>query len=299
MSLILDALKRSRSEESSVPGVDTYHAPLDPEPAWRAYLPWIGLALALAVVAWLLLDRFGMLPGAPDESGGVRPSQQAPAVPAQRLAGGTNSPVARTAPATRPAPAPRPAAAPRNAPAQVAASAPRPAATRMPAAPAATVVEGEQADAAVADLYRERDRQLQAGAPPQEAAPATGRQAATQPQPEAAPATAVEEQPVDFEQLLEKARAELDAGEFVDHSAPFITDLSQQVRNPIPTILYQRHDYSGQVSRASVVMNGKTLRQGGSPAAGVKLEEILPNSAVLNYRGTQFRLRALNSWVNL
>ena len=31
----------------------------------------------------------------------------------------------------------------------------------------------------------------------------------------------------------------------------------------------------------------------------VKVEEVLENSVVLNYRGTRFRLRALNSWVNL
>jgi hypothetical protein len=48
-----------------------------------------------------------------------------------------------------------------------------------------------------------------------------------------------------------------------------------------------------------VVLNGKELKVGGSPASGVKVEEILPDSVVLNYRGTEFRLRALNSWVNL
>jgi hypothetical protein len=41
------------------------------------------------------------------------------------------------------------------------------------------------------------------------------------------------------------------------------------------------------------------LGVGGSPVPGMKIEEILPDSVVLNYQGTQFRLRALNSWVNL
>jgi len=31
----------------------------------------------------------------------------------------------------------------------------------------------------------------------------------------------------------------------------------------------------------------------------MRVEEILSDSVVLDYRGTQFRLRALNSWVNL
>jgi hypothetical protein len=48
-----------------------------------------------------------------------------------------------------------------------------------------------------------------------------------------------------------------------------------------------------------VVLNGKELRPGGQPASGVKVVEILPDSVVLDYRGTEFRLRALNSWVNL
>jgi hypothetical protein len=47
-----------------------------------------------------------------------------------------------------------------------------------------------------------------------------------------------------------------------------------------------------------VVINGKTLRTGAS-AAGVKVEEILPDSVVLEVKGNRFRLRALNSWVNL
>lgn len=172
----------------------------------------------------------------------------------------------------------------------------RPAATPVPVEPAE--VEQGGADPAVADLYRARDAQLQSGgaagesstpAAPQRPEAATGRQATRE----------VEEQPLDLEDMLQQARAELESGEFVDHPAPFITSLSQQARDPIPTILYQRHEYSGQSSRASVVMNGKTLSVGGSPAAGVQLEEILPNSSVLSYRGTQFRLRALNSWVNL
>ena len=47
-----------------------------------------------------------------------------------------------------------------------------------------------------------------------------------------------------------------------------------------------------------MVINGKTLRAGAS-AGGIKVEEILPDSVVLEVKGTRFRLRALNSWVNL
>lgn len=289
MSLILDALKRSRSEESAVPGVDTYHAPVEQTPVWRVYLPWAGLGVAVLVVAWLLLERFGVIPVAsPQPVEGEAPGRATPAVVQRPLP---------PAPAPRVQRDPAPVADDRaTAGVREAAQPMRPAAAPVPAAPVA--VEQEGADPAVADLYRARDAQLQSGgvagksptpAAPQRAEADSGRQATRE----------LEEQPLDLEDMLQQARTELESGEFVDHPAPFITSLSQQARDPIPTILYQRHEYSGQSSRASVVMNGKTLRVGGSPAAGVQLEEILPNSSVLSYRGTQFRLRALNSWVNL
>ncbi|MEP1594232.1 MAG: hypothetical protein ABJK20_06650, partial [Halieaceae bacterium] len=62
MSLILDALNRSESERrgsGEIPGLATEHFS-EPSPDGRrltAYLPWLGLVLAIAVIAWLLLDR--------------------------------------------------------------------------------------------------------------------------------------------------------------------------------------------------------------------------------------------------
>ena len=47
------------------------------------------------------------------------------------------------------------------------------------------------------------------------------------------------------------------------------------------------------------MLNSKSVKVGGNVAPGVEVDEILPDSVVLDYRGTQFRLRALNSWINL
>jgi hypothetical protein len=47
------------------------------------------------------------------------------------------------------------------------------------------------------------------------------------------------------------------------------------------------------------VINGKTWREGDLVKPGLRLMEILEDSIVLDYRGTEFRLRSLNSWVNL
>jgi len=47
------------------------------------------------------------------------------------------------------------------------------------------------------------------------------------------------------------------------------------------------------------VLINRERRRAGDSTAGVHVREILPDSVVLGYRDTVFRLRALNSWVNL
>ena len=108
-----------------------------------------------------------------------------------------------------------------------------------------------------------------------------------------------EQKSIDIDRILREAREEVENASLPDHPVPFLIDLSQQVKDSIPTVYYLRHDYSNNASLSTVVLNSKTLSVGGSPVPGMKIEEILPDSVVLNYQGTQFRLRALNSWVNL
>jgi general secretion pathway protein B len=98
---------------------------------------------------------------------------------------------------------------------------------------------------------------------------------------------------------LVKARDEMENATLEEHSVPLLSSLSQSTKDSVPTVYYQRHDYSGNRGQSSVVLNGKPLKVGGSPISGMKVDEILPDSVVLSYRGTQFRLRALNSWINL
>jgi general secretion pathway protein B len=107
------------------------------------------------------------------------------------------------------------------------------------------------------------------------------------------------EEPIDIARVLQSAREEMKDATLDEHPVPLLSALSQQVKDDIPTLYYQRHDYSNNTSISTVVMNSKTLKVGGNPVNGVKIEEILPDSVVLSYQGTQFRLRALNSWVNL
>jgi len=107
------------------------------------------------------------------------------------------------------------------------------------------------------------------------------------------------EEPIDIAQVLKSAREEMKDANLDQHSVPLLATMSQQTKDNIPTLYYQRHDYSTNVAISAVVLNGEALKVGGSPAQGMKIEEILPDSVVLSYQGTQFRLRALNSWINL
>lgn len=107
------------------------------------------------------------------------------------------------------------------------------------------------------------------------------------------------EQEVEIQDLIIKAQSELEDARLAEHSAPFIAELSQQKKDEIPTIYYKHHDYSNIASESRVALGTKTLQVGGRLSNGVQVDEILPDSVVLSFRGVQFRLRALNSWINL
>ncbi len=300
MSLILDALNRSRADTDQVPGLATQHYVENNAGSSRGrqYVPWLALLVSLLVLGWLVLDR-------------MQPRPLLPSVVETTI---TPAPIPTQPPETR---APQAAASVR-APVPEVIETRESSPVRARPVKKLTLVEDEtvvktqvpEDDSAVADLYRQHP------APVRVTASAAIKPAA-RPEPEStarspvAPAIAErpavadvveaarEEQPIDIEQMVLKARDELENARLEEHAAPFITDLSQQTKDSIPTIFYERHDYSDNKSQSSVVCNGKSLKVGGSPAAGVKVDEILPDSVVLSYRGTQFRLRALNSWVNL
>jgi general secretion pathway protein B len=313
MSLILDALNRSKQDADEVPGLATRHyepAPPDTTAPWRKWLPWLALGVALAIIAWLLLERGEEQPGAmqggapaasiarePVPSSQEKPLEAAPAAQQKPAPTVTPTTVAPTVTAPSSPAAPEPVR--EVATADLVNAAPEPA-----AAPAV------ESDAAVADLYQRREAAepdptpaAQEQAPPEAPRPAVEPAAPEPAAPEpAAPEPAgktLEEQPVDIESIVSRAENELENARLAEHPAPFIAQLSQQTKDGIPSIFYQRHDYRGDSGQSVVVLNGQELRVGGRPAAGVTVDEILPDSVVLSYRGTQFRLRALNSWVNL
>ena len=272
MSLILDALNRSRQDSTPVPGLETEPYMEPTQSQWQKYLPWSGLLVALLVIALLVLER-----GEPEPSAVLQA-------------------VTPTAPAPAPAPtAPAVSAVDVNPPLAPAASVE----VQAPTPPPEPARVPEPVDPAVAELYRQKTAE-----PPAEPQIAASEPEVQEVEPRvvAEPETAArvdKEQPVDIEKLVLQAQDVVENARLEEHPAPFVADLSQQTKNAIPTVYYQRHEYSGNPRESVVYLNGKSLKVGDSPVAGMKVKEILPDSVVLDYRGTEFRLRALNSWVNL
>lgn len=267
MSLILDALNRSQRERdigNKVPGLEAQHTPesLPRSNNWNKILPWAGLVAALCVIAWLLWGGEEKV----EAEAAVLPLAVA-SVPERKVA----------PPAVKKAePVPQQAV--------------QALVTKEPAGkkPADTIPT-EQVSAVQA-LYK---KQVEEKAPPPKVVktlPVSGTEPVQQ---------ANIEQAIDIEEMVAAAKAEAKNIELSEHSAPFLSGLSQQSRDRVPTIYYTRHDYYGDSSQSTVTLNGETVRAGAKLAGSLRVEEILSDSVVLNHSGTQFRLRALNSWINL
>jgi hypothetical protein len=97
----------------------------------------------------------------------------------------------------------------------------------------------------------------------------------------------------------QKALDEQPAEVVVVHAAPLMSELKQRTRDEIPSIFYSSHHWSTVAAERVVTLNGQAHREGERIKPGLSLVEILEDSIVLDYRGTEFRLRSLNSWVNL
>lgn len=106
-----------------------------------------------------------------------------------------------------------------------------------------------------------------------------------------------EERPIDVKEVLRELRGVASRRVLTEHPAPLLSDLSQNFRDSVPTLMYLRHDYRSD-GVSEVLLNATPLRV-GQRTRNVEVREILSDSVVLRYGGTDFRLRALNSWVNL
>lgn len=313
MSLILDALQRAQQEPrlpGDVPGVATAHLPEDsPQQRWQRALPWTALALALVALAWLLVERAA---GPATVSDRQNPGPVAAQMPAARHA---KSPAEGTDDVTE-RKTPQASTAADSLSRAERGSAPAAAARSVPAVPR------EAPDPAVAALYQrgaappqktQRDVDPAVGVEPSSgtdsvAAVETGRRAqnttqsatglSTVNESDAARPPDIPESPaLDIDALVATAESVLAQQSLIEHPAPFLSELSQADKDAIPTVYYSKHDYI-EGGRSSVVLNSKVL-EAGDKVGGLNVDEVLSDSVVLSHHGIQFRLKALNSWVNL
>tara|TARA_R110002110_G_scaffold77390_2_gene203508 strand:- start:49137 stop:50018 length:882 start_codon:yes stop_codon:yes gene_type:complete len=293
MSLILEALNRARREQhdaAPVPGVDSDHYyPAVEESPWRQRGLLGALAVALLVIGVLLGREFSRDGIEPSPAATVQPAvmEEAPVAPsaappvatttAPETGGTPASQAAPEAPVTlEPVPEPVPEAVPEVSASAVDTSLPQPEA-------AATAGTGTSAE--VAALYQQTTAPEEAP----EVAPEVAEASATVP---------ASEEPVDIASLVTAAEQALEDVRLAEHPAPFLGDLSQQRKDAVPTLMYLQHDYRSD-GGSTVTINGQQARAGQTVGRGVTVEEVLPDSVVLSHAGQQFRLRALNSWVNL
>ena len=103
--------------------------------------------------------------------------------------------------------------------------------------------------------------------------------------------------PIDLVATIERAAREVGEPNLVPHPTALLENLSQQQKDQIPTIVYTEHVYA-EGAAPSVELNGQRLRP-GQRAGGITVKDILADSVILRVNGVSFRLRALNTWVNL
>ncbi|MFU8764770.1 MAG: general secretion pathway protein GspB [Haliea sp.] len=286
MSLILEALNRARREQHNaapVPGVDSEHfSPAAAENPWRQRALLAALALALLVIGVLLGREFSR-----DQTAPTTAVAETAVVEAEHTLAVVEAPAPESPVASSPAPETR------EAPSAVVPDAPV-ALLANNESPQSTPVDASQPGSAPGPADRTRSAEVAAL---YEQAARPERAVTTVPTSATAPTPASEE-PVDIAGLVTAAEQALEDVRLAEHPAPFLGDLSQQRKDAVPTLMYLQHDYRS-TGGSSVTINSQQAGAGQTVGRGVRVEEILPDSVVLSHDGQQFRLRALNSWVNL
>lgn len=294
MSLILDALSRAeREKRASEQGVPDLLSASQPVPRGRSPYLWLFVVVAVLMVAgvllwfWLAKSTAPPSPAPQGFSRGIADQRAAAARvgdPAVRVQKNSDAAVA----GHMPSPSVVGIATPNGSTGHTepAPGSPAPAVRRDD-----NVAAAERA--AIAALYA-------AGVEPSADAPRGGSAASISRADTTAEDAAnppAEESPVNLEQILREVRNTGADGGLSEHPVPVLASFSKQFRDRVPTLMYLRHDYASD-GQSQVLINGDTLRVGQRSGA-VQVVEILPDSVILRLDGEDFRLRALNSWVNL
>ncbi len=78
-----------------------------------------------------------------------------------------------------------------------------------------------------------------------------------------------------------------------------INDLPWSTLNELPSLNYVAHQYLGDKGRSYVTINDQRKTNGQNLSENIRIDQILEDGVILSYQGQQFKLPALNSWVNI
>lgn len=297
MSLILEALRKSEAERQrgQAPGLFVEQVPATRKrrarkPAWA----WgLGVLLAMVVAAWGWREfARGAVDGAsPTPSAG--PGIAADALPAAdsaapqedpwsatppESAANTSPPVERTSPQDVPA---------STRPAEIAAS-------RLPAEPSGTTQDNAasvpsavvpSAEPAQAATTTAREPAPAWGAPQSRQIVLPAATGETAPSPAATASTGTP--PADVVPLDDPAST---TGAAAEEYVPRLAELPASDRAQLPPLKLSMHVYADDPAQRFVILDGKRLQEGASPAAGVVLERIRRDGLVLSVNGRRVLL---------
>ena len=78
---------------------------------------------------------------------------------------------------------------------------------------------------------------------------------------------------------------------------PELNDLPSNILEKIPTLKYSEHNYNQ--NGGSVVVNGTVKHVNDELAKGVVIDKILSDGIILHFENYSFKMRALNTWINM
>ena len=78
---------------------------------------------------------------------------------------------------------------------------------------------------------------------------------------------------------------------------PYIQDLPRGILDKLPTLKYEQHNFNG--ISGTVVINGVVRHADDQLGNGLVIDKILQDGMILHLDNFSFKIRALNSWVNM
>ncbi|MGA0150329.1 MAG: general secretion pathway protein GspB [Luminiphilus sp.] len=290
MSLILDALRRSESEQRNVPSISVSDEVANVSDQRKARALVLGVAaLALLGLGFWWFGSGVSTSGESVERGAVRPDGaieeqvETPGLPIQPQ--DARQPVMPLAGISLP-------------------SAPASPASQVEVLDRVSVIDTNELQALNQAMWRDAATAAESvvseggdaadvlGVPQLQADP----EERLEPDPLAVTETLVTEPAVDLQEVMQRLALEVGETSLLPHPVALLDTLTQAQKDSVPTIIYSAHQYGGDA--AFVELNGNRLKE-GERGDGIRVIEILPDSVILNVSGAEFRLKALNSWVNL